>query len=57
MELTEYEECVDLMQFYEVYCSKESGVIEGNLGGWAVIFGTALAGLLVCWFADKKKPN
>lgn len=44
-ELTPYEECLDLMQFYEVYCSKDGGVIEGNVNGVVVIFG-----MLALWF-------
>ena len=53
-----YEECLDLMQFYEVYCSKTSGVIDGSNGDW-------LSGLLVClllfgliaWLESRKKSR
>ena len=36
IEPTEYEQCLDLMSFYEVYCSPESGVIEGSADGWII---------------------
>lgn len=44
-DLTAYEKCADLMQFYEVYCSKESGAVEGSINGVVTIFG-----MLTLWF-------
>ena len=42
MEHPEYQDCLDLMSFYEVYCSPERGVIEGGIDGYIV---------MVCVFA------
>ena len=49
MEASAYEQYVDLMQFYEVYCSKTDSVISGDASKVLLIFGTLLAGYLVCW--------
>jgi len=37
MEHPEYQDCLDLMSFYEVYCSPERGVIEGGIDGYIVM--------------------
>jgi len=37
MEHPEYQDCLDLMSFYEVYCSPEAGVIQGDIGGYIVM--------------------
>lgn len=58
-DLTEYKQCLDLMQFHEVYCRKDGGVVNGNANGVIVIFG-----MLALWFIvaaliqeRKKKPH
>lgn len=58
-ELTPYEQCLDLMQFHEIYCRKDGGVVNGNANGVVVIFG-----MLALWFIvgalireHKKKPD
>lgn len=37
MEHPEYQDCLDLMSFDEIYCSPETGFIEGDIGGYIVI--------------------
>ena len=59
MEHPEYQDCLDLMSFYEVYCSPDTGVIEGNLDGWIVIGCTVAITILVAAIVrgDKEKTH
>ena len=47
MEPSDYEQCLELMSFHEVYCSSENGAIEGNIGGWIVIACSVAIALIV----------
>ena len=47
MEPTAYEECLDLISFYEVYYLSDGGVVEGNIDGWIVIGYTVAIALIV----------
>jgi len=58
-ELTPYEQCLDLQALDDVYCSKDSGVINGNVNGLAVIFGMLAAWAIVTALVKEhsKKPR
>ena len=59
MESNAYQECLELMQFYEVYCSKSSGVVGGGMFGIAVMVLSAITLLWTIKLIDKaiKKPR
>ena len=53
MELNTYQECVELMQFYEVYCAKSGGVVGGSVFGVGVMVLSAIALLWAVKLIDK----
>ena len=59
MEHPEYQDCLDLMSFYEVYCSPDSGFVEGGLDGWIVIGCCVVIAAIVAklWKNANEKPH
>ena len=59
MEHPEYQDCLDLISHFEVYCSPTEGVIKGDIGGYIVI-GCCIAITLIVarlWRDANEKPH
>ena len=59
MEQSAYEQCLDLISFYEVYCSPTDGAIKGSIDGYLVIGLTvAITLILTAIFKEaNQKPH
>jgi hypothetical protein len=56
MENSAYEDCLELMSFYDVYCSKSSGVIEADTSGGFLFLALIIAACCIGMIEIKSRP-